>query len=356
MKVKDTKLSTSTQVTESLNSQGVLSSNEQLKTKKLEKNYEVNSVINESIEIKSSSLTSWNQQNSLQMMPLLVHPNVPLFQLNLTDFKFQSEQDYTSCCGEYINEIYFNLLQDEKNLKKKPIYGYMAMQDDINTQMRAILLDWLIEVHLRFRLRPQTMFQTVWIIDTYLSMKPIKRARLQLLGIAALLISCKEQEVYYPKLNEFTDITDRAYNKAELLEMEDYILKILDYDILAPTSLEFYDIIAKAFGFEKKQYYLGKYFMESSMIDDNLLKYSNSVIACACAYIVMKFFNMKNYNVLYGKNMLNEECPQKVIKDAAREICCLIKNLTRSTLYAVKEKFMLPQYEKVAELCEDQEH
>ena len=183
------------------------------------------------------------------------------------DYNFKSNSDYISYTGEYLDEIYNNLLSDEKELKYCPKIGYMTLQGDINEQMRAILIDWLVEVHYRFRLKSETLFQTVWIIDTYLSMMQITRAKLQLLGIASLLISCKSNEIYYPQLNEFTDITDGAYVKNELIEMEKKVLKILNFNIIAPTSNDFYNIISKAFCFDEKQFYLGKYFLESTLID-----------------------------------------------------------------------------------------
>ena len=104
-------------------------------------------------------------------------------------FNFSSNEEYISFSGEYINEIYSNLLQDEKKLKQ--LYGYISNQPDINEQMRAILIDWLIEVHYKFHLKDETLYQTIFIIDSYLSAFPILRAKLQLLGIEALLISCK---------------------------------------------------------------------------------------------------------------------------------------------------------------------
>jgi hypothetical protein len=146
-------------------------------------------------------------------------------------FKFSEKEESISFLGEYLNELYSNLLQDEKDIFYKPKMGYMNIQNDINEQMRAILIDWLVEVHYRFRLKSETLFQTVVIIDTYLSILPIVRARLQLLGIAALLISCKSQEIYYPQLNELIDITDGAYIKEELIEMESYVLKVLNFNI-----------------------------------------------------------------------------------------------------------------------------
>ena len=270
----------------------------------------------------------------------------------LFDYEFESNEEYISFAGEYLNEIYTNLLYDEKKLKFKPNLGYMNIQNDINEQMRAILIDWLIEVHYRFRLKNETLFQTVWIIDTYLSLQQITRAKLQLLGIASLLISCKSQEIYYPQLKEFIDITDGAYIKNELIEMENDVLKILNFNIVSPTSNDFFNIISKAFNFDKKQFYLGKYFLESSLIDYNMIKYSPSVIAVSCAYIVMKFFGINNYKILYSKEVVKEECPQKVIKDAAREICILVKNLSQSTLKAAKEKYSLSQFLNVAQYCE----
>ena len=265
-------------------------------------------------------------------------------------FNFSSSEEYISFSGEYINEIYSNLLVNEKNLK--PLYGYIQNQHDINEQMRAILIDWLIEVHYKFHLKDETLYQTVFIIDSYLSMFPILRAKLQLLGIAALLISCKSQEIYYPKLFELIDITDGAYVKEELVEMENHILKILSFNIVSPTAIEFYNIVSKAFNFDQKQYFLGKYFMESSLIDYQMIKYSASVIGVSCAYVVMKFCGINNYKCLYSKNVIKEECPQKVIKEAAREICHLVKNLSNSTLKAVRDKYSLPQFLNVAQFCE----
>ena len=273
---------------------------------------------------------------------------------DLFDYYFDSKNEFLSFAGEYLNEIYMNLLLDEKQLKYKPRFGYMDIQSDINEQMRAILIDWLIEVHYRYRLKNETLFQTVWIIDTYLSYHQIKREKLQLLGIASLLISCKSQEIYYPQLKEFIDITDGAYIKSELLEMENNILKILNFNIMSPTSNDFYNIIAKAFDFDKKEFYLGKYFLESSLIDYNMIRYSSSIKAVSCAYIVMKFFNINNYKYLYTSNVVIEENQEKVIKDAAREIYFLIKNLSKSSLKDIKEKYSLNQFLNVAQYCEQQ--
>jgi len=75
----------------------------------------------------------------------------------------------------------------------------MNNQNDINEQMHEILIDWLIEVHYRFRLNSETLFKTVLIIYTYLSLRQITRTKLKLLRITSLLISCKSPEYIIPR-------------------------------------------------------------------------------------------------------------------------------------------------------------
>jgi len=99
--------------------------------------------------------------------------------------------------------------------------------------------------------------------------------------------------------------------KKELTEMENDILLKLKFNIICPTPLDFYNILSKAFNFDKKKYFLGKYFMESCLIDYNFIKYSASIIGFACAYITMKFFGDLNYKELYSKKIPNESNPKK---------------------------------------------
>jgi len=259
--------------------------------------------------LSSSNNEQQNMMNSNNHIINKINNDELIHEKKLFEYNFSSNVEKVLFAGEYLDEIYSNLLSDEKEMKFSPKIGYMESQSDINEQMRAILIDWLVEVHYRFRLKSETLFQTVWIIDTYLSLVQITRAKLQLLGIASLLISCKSQEIYYPQLNEFIDITDGAYVKNELIEMEMKVLKVLHFNIVAPTANDFYNIITKAFGFDQKQFYLGKYFLESSLIDYRMIKYSSSVIGVSCAYIVMKFFGIDNYKILYKNDVVNEICP-----------------------------------------------
>jgi cyclin B len=266
------------------------------------------------------------------------------------NFNFNNDQENIFFAGEYLEEIYLNLLLEEKQATIKPQIGYMNNQTEINEIMRAILIDWIIDIHLRFNLRQETLFMTIWLIDTYLSYAFVSRDKFQLLGITCLLISCKSHEIYYPQQNKLIEMTDNAYTKEEMLKMENEILKKLNFYIVCPNPIDFYNILSKMFNFEKKHYYLGNYFIESALVYYQILKYSSSVIASSCAYLVMKYYRINGYQKLYNNFIINEQNPEDVIKDAAKEIYILVENLAKSKFKSVKKKFGLAKYENVSDM------
>ena len=79
-----------------------------------------------------------------------------------------------------------------------PLSSYMSSQAEISERMRAILIDWIIEVQYRLILMPETLYLTVYIIDQYLSMESVPRKELQLVGISAMLIASKYEETWAP--------------------------------------------------------------------------------------------------------------------------------------------------------------
>ena len=125
----------------------------------------------------------------------------------------------------------------------------MTKQEDVNEKMRSILIDWLVEVHHKFKLVPETLFLTTNLIDRFLQLKQITRQKLQLVGVTAMLIASKYEEIYAPIVKDFVYITDNAYTKAEILEMERKMLSTLDFNIQIVSTwvfLQRYWKVAKA--------------------------------------------------------------------------------------------------------------
>ena len=332
-------------------------------------NMDINNINNNNL-IKSSDISininkkETNKKNKIQIFRIDKVPKIPNEKENQNlikkekekpdylylNFNFQNSQENISYVGEYLEEIYVNLLLEETQATTKPKFGYMNTQPEINEIMRAILIDWIIDVHLRFNLRQETLFMTIWLIDTYLSFAFVHRDKLQLLGITCLLISCKSHEIYYPQNDKLIEMTDNAYSKEEMLTMENEILKKLNFFIVCPNPIDFYNILSKMFNFEKKQYYLGNYFIESALVNYQILKYSSSVIASSCTYLVMKYYRINGYQKLYNNFIINEQFPEDVIKDAAKEIYVLVDNLSKSKFKSVKKKYSLTQFENISEI------
>lgn len=80
------------------------------------------------------------------------------------------------------------------------VHDYMHLQPDINAKMRSILVDWLVEVHRKFELMPETLYLTINIMDRFLAVKVVPRKELQLVGISSMLIACKYEEIWAPEV------------------------------------------------------------------------------------------------------------------------------------------------------------
>ena len=112
--------------------------------------------------------------------------------------------------------------------------------------MRGILVDWLVEVAAEFRLVSDTLFSAVALVDRVLSLRPVPRARLQLVGVACMLLAAKYEEIYAPQVDEFVFITDNTYSRDELLNAEAEALGDLGFSLSAPTAKTFLRRFVKA--------------------------------------------------------------------------------------------------------------
>ena len=255
---------------------------------------------------------------------------------------------------EYLNTIYYNLLIEQENdFFPKADPDYMKKQKEINSQMRSILIDWLIDVHFKFGFTDETIFMTVLTIDRYLSVKQITRNKLQLLGITALMIACKHEEIDVPKIDDFIYITDNAYVRDEVYKMENDVLSTLNFWLLYPSPIKFYEYLSLHFNFDKMKHMMGKYLMESFLLDTKINKYKPATISCACTYIVMKFFKIENYQEAYHKKFFLSDESKEItldynIKECAKDICLFVDNVNKTNYQACQKKYSKPEQEKVS--------
>jgi Cyclin len=221
------------------------------------------------------------------------------------------------------------------------------IQNDINEKMRAILIDWLVDVHLKFKLLPETLFLTVNIIDRYLGIVPIVRQKLQLVGVSAMLIATKYEEIYPPEVKDFEYVTDKAYNRAEILDMEGKILSTLNFNLTHTSAYRFLERYAKVAGFDEKSFSLARYLLELALIEYKMLKYIPSNMAAASVYLVNKILKREGWPDIMVKQAKYSESQ---IRPCAKDLCVLLQNAGKGNLTAVKRKFSNPKFHEVAKI------
>ncbi|KAJ5665967.1 uncharacterized protein N7477_008415 [Penicillium maclennaniae] len=185
--------------------------------------------------------------------------------------------------AEYVVEI-FDYLKDLE-LVTMPNPQYIEHQHDLEWKMRGILVDWLIEVHTRFRLLPETLFLAVNIIDRFLSAEIVALDRLQLVGVTAMFIASKYEEVLSPHVANFSHVADETFSDKEILDAERHVLQTLEYNMSFPNPMNFLRRISKADNYDIQTRTLGKYLMEISLLDHRFMSYPQSHIAAAAMYL-----------------------------------------------------------------------
>ena len=163
----------------------------------------------------------------------------------------------------------------------------MQDQPELNGMMRSILIDWIVEVRLKFRLVPETLYLAINIIDRYLELEQVQRKRLQLVGVTALLIACKYEEIYPPEVKDCVYITDRAYDRDDVLEMESHIVKVLKFRMTVPTGYPFLRRFLHVCNATRSAKCLANFYMERMLQEYSSLKYPPSLVAATAVALAM---------------------------------------------------------------------
>ena len=277
----------------------------------------------------------YNKLNEFYQKENEINKKYSLF--NFPELKNYSLNYNAQIPTEYFNNFLDTYCKEEKTLEFKIIPNFMDNQIDINNRMRAIVVNWMIEVHDRFKLLPDTLFLSVIIFDRYMSIiKNIKKERLQLIGVTSLLIACKYEEIFSPEVRDFVCILDRTYEKEDLMEQENLMLKVLKFEVTFPTSLRYFEILRVEFGIDEKYYNYGYYLLELCLIDCRFSRYMQAVIATTVCFFLLKIYYKMSFKQFMGKYIKIKE---NEIKDCLIDICFLIDNIDNSIYPAVNKKY-----------------
>ncbi|XP_014500422.1 putative cyclin-A3-1 [Vigna radiata var. radiata] len=194
----------------------------------------------------------------------------------------QIDQHYVSDIDEYLRAM-------EK--KKRPIVNYMdKVQLVLTANMRQILVDWLVDVAVEYKLLSETLHLCVSLIDRFLSVSPVTKSKLQLVGVSSMLLASKYEETKPPSVAKFCRITDNTFEKKEVVKMEAEILESLNFEIGNPTAITFLKrFLSVASTNEKtpnlKIEFLSFYLAELSLLDYSCIRFLPSIIAASALFL-----------------------------------------------------------------------
>ncbi|NWV61811.1 CCNB2 protein, partial [Malurus elegans] len=261
-------------------------------------------------------------------------------------------------CSDYVKDIYLYLRELEVGWPRAALVSWGVtwlltplspqLQQSVrphyldgrvtNGRMRAILVDWLVQVHSRFHLLQETLYMCVAIIDRFLQSHPVPRKKLQLVGVTALLVASKYEEILSPDVADFVYITDNAYTSNEIREMEIIILKELNFNLGRPLPIHFLRRASKAGEADAKQHTLAKYLMELTLIDYDMVHHRPSEIAAAALCLSQKILGhnkwgtKQQYYTGYAEDSL-----VTTMKHMAKNVVKVNEKLTK--YIAIKNKY-----------------
>lgn len=178
------------------------------------------------------------------------------------------------------------------------------VQAEIQWSMRSILMEWLVQVHNRFQLLPETLFLTVNYIDRFLSSKMVSLGKLQLVGATAIFVAAKYEEINCPSVQEIVFMVDGGYTVDEILKAERFMLSMLQFELGWPGPMSFLRRISKADDYDLETRTLAKYFLEVTIMDERFVGCPPSYLAAGAhclARLILKKGDWVSYDPVFGQ-------------------------------------------------------
>lgn len=223
--------------------------------------------------------------------------------------------------------------------------NYMSRQTEITLKMRAILIDWFVDVIVKFRMRFNTLFLAVHFLDQYLQNNHSTKADLQLVGVSVLMIASKMEEIYPPSSSKYEIICDHAYTNNQILKMEQHILLKLAFDLNPATMISLLDLLNTELKLQPLQYYFCIYMLENLLLEISSFKYSYLTLVLGTIYLVSKIYAVKETELVVLQKMNNN---LEELKSCAKDIFLIIKRNEKISLGAIKKQFSIPEYYEIS--------
>ena len=200
------------------------------------------------------------------------------------------DSKYYRICHEskdifYLDQLLISYIEDERAFYKlSQIKSYMFFQNDINSNMRNILVEYISQVVYSWKYSERTYYTSIYIVDCFLSKNAVTRDSLQLIGIASLMISAKYHESNSYPISAYIYVSDGACTKDDILKYESLIFESIDFVINVPTTLTFFEVYLTYAQLTNQEMNFGKQLLLNTSLNYAFLSFCPSVIAEAVLY------------------------------------------------------------------------
>lgn len=164
--------------------------------------------------------------------------------------------------------------------------NYMDIQPELTWDMREQVMDWLIQVHYRYRFREESLFLCFSLLDRVLCLRQhVSKGKLQLVAVSCFLVSTKFEEGVTPSLNDIHLLVGEAYSIEEIQKAERYVLATVNWDLSYPGPMGFLRRGSKADFYDPHSRTIAKYLLEAAYFDHKLVGVRPSKLAAAALWL-----------------------------------------------------------------------
>lgn len=283
-------------------------------------------------EQRKELLKPFDNKQHIQKSSQAIKPSKPVQKLK--SILKENHGTVHKAVQEHFPEIVNYLVDKQEQLQFD--HSYMKNKEGINTRMRAILVDWLIDVAAKFRMAFQTIFLTIHFLDQYCQNSDVDKSEYQLLGIACILVASKTEEVYPPHTSRYTQICDHAFTLPQILEMEQKVLQVLNFEVHPPTMISLLETINCELKLERIHLCYALYILENSLLELSIFKSNYFTIVRGALYLVSKIYNL---NSLEEKMLNHNSIQPEGVRNCAKDLYLVLKRNEKIPLKASSRKF-----------------
>lgn len=192
----------------------------------------------------------------------------------------------------------------------------------------------------------ETLFLMVTLLDQFLSLVSIRKNKMQLVGLTALLLASKYEDFWHPRIMDLIGVSADSYTRNEMLGMENTFLKALKFRLNAPTPYVFMLRVLKAARSDTAFEHLAFYLIELCLVEYEALKYKPSLLCASAIYLARCTMEITpTWSPLLEKHSCYRESQ---IRSSAEMILKFHKAAKTAMLRVTYEKYMRLEFSRVA--------